>query len=267
MSFLKIYIAQSKETDSPLKSRDSRRWGLKKERNTPFLVPSESSCCNHHPCQNKQPCNTYLHHPISGTGTMLGGWMLSLNPAGSFGDTHFIQAAKGGRFSDSTHWVNPFFLSLPPVWNHTPTPTAVLCREWSKISWVDFMSHSFPLLSRARLAAIFKSKATGKQRFGALCSDRNRHCSYFYPADYTQCVSKLQPAAIKISQRESRRRCEQWTAMKTLCSLSASEAAWSRSSPFEAHHTKASQEGYEVVCHAFYVLGLVFFPLRFCTVA
>lgn len=181
---------------------------MKKERNTPFLVLSEGSCCNHHTCQNKQPCNT---HPHLRDRDDAGGLNALPKPSWELWDTHFIQAdaAKGGRFSDSTHWVNPFFLSLPPVWNHTATPTAALCRERSKISWVDFMSHSFPLLSRARLAAIFKSKATGKQRFGALCSDRNRHCSYFYPADYTQCVSKLQPAAIKISQRESRRRCEQ----------------------------------------------------------
>lgn len=157
--------------------------------------------------------------------------MLSLKPAGSFGTltlSRQMLPRVTGLVTAHTGSI-PFFLPCPPEWDHTPTPTsAALCREGSKISWVDLMSHSFPLLSSARLPAKFKSKATGKQRFGALGSDRNRHCSYFYPADYTQCVSKLQPAAVKISQRQSRHYFEQWTAMKPLCSLNASEAALSK---------------------------------------
>lgn len=119
--------------------------------------------------------------------------MPSLKPNGSFGTltlsrqrlpkvTGLVAAHTGSSPSSS---------KKIPLWTHTSistSPLAALCRERSKISRVDLTSHSFPLLSNAQPPAIFKPKATGKQSFGVLYSDRNRHCSYFYPADYTMRV-------------------------------------------------------------------------------
>lgn len=71
VSFLKIYIVQSKETNSPRKSQGSRRWGLKK-RGT--LLPYCS--VKAHSVTPYLPKHAALQHtlppPILGMGMMLG---------------------------------------------------------------------------------------------------------------------------------------------------------------------------------------------------
>lgn len=119
--------------------------------------------------------------------------MLSLKPNGSFGTLTLSRQRlpKVTGLVAAHPGLSPSSSKEIPLWTRTSTstsPLAALCRERSKISWVDLTSHSFPLLSSAQPPAIFKPKATGKQRFAALYSDRNRHCSYFYPPGYTMRV-------------------------------------------------------------------------------
>jgi len=66
VNFLKIYITQSKQADRSPNSQDSRSQGLKKQRNTPFPLLSESSHYNPPSDKTRTPAphNTHSHQPI-----------------------------------------------------------------------------------------------------------------------------------------------------------------------------------------------------------
>lgn len=172
MSFLKIYIAQSKETDSPRESQGSRRWGLKKERNTPFLLLSESSQCNLTSTKTSSPA---AHTPTSPPWGWddAGGSMFSLNPAASFGTLTLPRQMLPRVTGLVTAHIGsvPFFLPLAPVWDHTPTPTSPLqhCAEGElKLAgWISWHTASLCFRVLGSLLNLNQRKLVNK---GLVCS-------------------------------------------------------------------------------------------------
>lgn len=140
--------------------------------------------------------------------------MLPLNPAGSFG-TLILPRQRlpkvTGLVTAHTGSI-PFFLPLPPAWSPTPAPMSppqhCAGSDLKLAGWISCHTASLCFRVLGFLLYLNQRQLVNK---GLVCSAVTEigTAAIFYPADYTQCVSKLQPAATKISQRGPRCRCEQ----------------------------------------------------------